>query len=83
MNDATLTIARALLARGIAVTPELVTEFMASLSQLPGWGEQEAAAAAVLKSLGLPVSPGTLSLAGEPALSLTVLLDTLRSQLKP
>jgi hypothetical protein len=81
-DEATQWIARALLGRGLQVTPGLVAEFHLALAQIPGWGEQEARLAAALKSLGLPVTPGTIALAGSPLPSLAALLGNLRGQVE-
>jgi hypothetical protein len=82
VETATLAIARALLNHGLQVTPQNVAELMNTLAQMNRWGASEAEVAAALKSLGLPLSAGTLGLMQESLPSLVSLISGLREQLR-
>ncbi|HEY9077898.1 MAG TPA: hypothetical protein VIO61_15295 [Anaerolineaceae bacterium] len=62
-NEETLNIANALLNHGLPVTPEMVDELQSVLSSLGTWSGREADMAATIKSMGLPLTPGSLQLA--------------------
>jgi hypothetical protein len=62
-NDAATTaIARALIGRGLPISKELVDELRGTLGGIDQWGDQQAAAAALLKASGLPVSKASIEL---------------------
>lgn len=83
VTASTLTLARALLAQGLEITPAALMELEAALGGTPT--EPEAQLAAALKAAGLPVTPGSLALARqEPdaAGALLHLLEQLRTALQ-
>jgi hypothetical protein len=96
VNADTLLIARALLAQGLPLTPELLEELQQAISENPGGarsgqagaapvpGASAAAAetAAAVKALGLPLSAGILALAGSHFPPLSDLLNGLRAGLR-
>jgi hypothetical protein len=58
-------VARALLAQGLAVTPDLMFEMQTFLAGLGRWGEADAALAAAIKAGGLPLTPGVFQFAAQ------------------
>lgn len=62
-----LMMARSVLKQHLPVTPRLLDELLAALSELGGWGSSEAELAAALKAAGLPLSGQSLALAARPA----------------
>jgi hypothetical protein len=87
-NDtATNAIARALIGRGLPISKELVGEMQAALDSIGQWGDQQAAAAALLKASGLPVSKASIELVAgnglqewvDTAVALRAHLQTLAS----
>ena len=81
VESSTIAIARALLGRGLPVSPEMMAELQAALDQIVGWGEPEAQIAAGLRSLGLPLSPEVVALAQSELPALVALLGSLQSEL--
>lgn len=92
LDQANVYLARALLLQGLPVTKELVNQLRALLDQnaqqtqnaqagQQAWGQTEAQMAAAFKAAGLPISPGTLSLALTEMLPLAEGLSRLRTQL--
>lgn len=67
INEQNMMASKALLSRGLPVTPELVQELQQSLNSIQGWGQVEADLAAEIKAAGMPLSSGTLALALEHA----------------
>lgn len=55
-------IAHAAIRTGLTITPALVQELQSALAAIPGWEIQHAQAAALLKSLGLSITPGKINL---------------------
>jgi len=80
----TLQIARSLLGHNLTVTPELVKELTDVLAASGAWDAETVNLAAWIKSEGLPLSPGTLSLALKfhNGLGLTETLTELKGRLQ-
>lgn len=55
-------IAQAAIRTGLTITPALIKELQSALSNIPKWGLQQAEAATLLKSFGLPVTTGAIEL---------------------
>lgn len=62
-DEGNLAIVQSLINKGIKVTPELIQEFNLVLATKSEWGGKEAQLAASIKAAGLPLTPGSLSLA--------------------
>lgn len=75
-------LARALVGRGLPVTPELMQEMGQALAGLKGWSSNEAQTAAALKAAGLPLSAGAIALFQENTGSLAEALAKLQPQLR-
>lgn len=61
-DSANLTLARAILNRGLHVSVELFRSLRAVLDGLGEWGETEAGLAAAMSAAGLPITPESLAL---------------------
>jgi hypothetical protein len=64
-NEANAQIARALIARGLPVTAELINELQTALTGMGLWSAADAQLAAALKAAGLPLTAETMRLARE------------------
>lgn len=86
VNDANVLAARALLGRGLPVTPDLVSELLAALNAIENAGEAaaqlaDAQLAAALKSAGLPLTPAALLLARQSFPPLAEMAASLQAQI--
>ncbi|HPH96742.1 MAG TPA: hypothetical protein PKW33_13260 [Anaerolineaceae bacterium] len=81
INQNNLTIASALLNRGLPVNARLVDELLQALGSLKNWGAAEADLAAMFKASNLPLTPGTLSLAMQHLPGFTDSLQQLQAGL--
>ncbi len=75
-------MARALMGRGLAVTPDALQEMEQALAGLKAWNSNDAQTAAALKASGLPLSAGTIALFQENPGSLSETLARLQPQLR-
>ena len=75
-------MARALMERGLPVSPEAMQDMEQALAGLKSWGQAEAQTAAALKAAGLPLSAGAIALFQESPGSVTDALGRLQSQLR-
>lgn len=71
LTETNMILSKALLSRGLPVTPELMNELQQALAATVQWGQQEADVAAGLRAAGMPLSAGTLALALEHGPTLT------------
>jgi hypothetical protein len=71
LTETNMMLSKALLSRGLPVTPELMNELQQALASTVQWGQQEADVAASLRAAGMPLSAGTLALALEHGPTLT------------
>jgi hypothetical protein len=55
-------IAQAAIHSGLTITPALIQELQSVLGGIPNWGMEQAQAAALLKSCGLPPTPDSINL---------------------
>ena len=81
-TEANALMARALMERGLPVTPEGMQALEQALAQLKSWGKPEAETAAALRSAGLPLSGGAIALFQEQAGTVTEMLARLQPQLR-
>ena len=81
VDQSNMTIVQAALTRGLKITPELVNNMRLVLETSPGWGQGDAQLAAAIKSSGLPLTEGSLSLAQSSIKDIKSNLLTLLSQM--
>jgi hypothetical protein len=81
VDNSNLVIVQAALNRGLKITPELVDELRQVLEALPQWGNNEAQLAAAIKSAGLPLTEGSLTLAQNSIKELKTNFTDLYTQL--
>jgi hypothetical protein len=82
VDKESLMLARVMLAKSIPLTAQNLEELRAALSGLGKWGETELNLAANLKTAGLPLTSGSLSLAMDASKNFTDELSALINQLK-
>lgn len=75
-------IARQMIRQGMQLNAETMNEIRAALAQLPQVGENEINHAVQLKSLGVPISPGTIELMGKSPAEITQTITNLVKQLQ-
>lgn len=82
INNENMTLVQAALIRGMKITPGLINEMKAILSNIANWGDREAQLAAAIKSAGLPLTVGSLSLAANASKDIGVNYSALLEQLE-
>lgn len=75
-------IARQMIRQGMQLNAETMNEIRAALAKLPQMGENEINHAVQLKSLGVPISPGTIELMGKSPAEITQTITNLVKQLQ-
>jgi len=82
LNEPNAQMARALMDRGLPVTPQALQDMEQALAGLGSWGAADAQTAATLKAAGLPLSAGTIALFQSNPGSLADSVAKLQPQLR-